>query len=319
MVDTVNSLGGLPTRNFSQGEFKSASEINGVALYNRIKQRNGDPSHACMPGCLIKSSNIYCDHSGNEVVRSLEYETVVLCGPNLGISDLDAIAKFNLEINKLGLDSIDVGVAMGILMDCGVYEFGDIDGVLDMLNEVKRNTPLGRIIGSGAAITGKILGAKRVPVAKGQAFAAYDPRVVKGHGVTFSTSAMGADHTAGMNIREKLDPRSKEGQIKSSKHVQKLAAIYDSLGLCLFVHVAVRDRTDIITNMINAIYGCKWTEQDLFALAEDTLKTEIQFNRAAGLSEATDCLPEIFTEEHLPPSDNVFDITSEELLGIHEL
>jgi aldehyde:ferredoxin oxidoreductase len=318
MVDTTNSLGGMPTKNFSVGTFEDAEKINGIALRERILERNGDPSHGCMPGCIIKSSNIYCDKEGNEVVRSIEYETVVLCGSNWGISDLDAIAEFNAIINKLGLDSIDIGVAIGIAMEAGLAKFGDIEGAKSLLKEIENDSTLGKLLGSGAAITGKVLGIERIPAAKGQAFPAYDPRSVKGHGVTFATSPMGADHTAGMNIREGLDPHSKEGQIESSKKVQLLAVIYDSLGLCLFAHVAVRDKINILTDMLSAIHGDEWKEEDLFTLAKNVLKLEIKFNRLAGLDIATDCIPEVFTREKLPPFQTTFDIEFDELQKVFD-
>jgi len=318
MVDTTNALGGMPTRCFSQGSFEHAEKINGVALRNRILERKGDPSHACMPGCVIRSSNIYCGEDGKEIVRSLEYETIVLCGSNLGIADLDAIAEINAKINNLGLDSIDTGGAIGVAMDVGILQFGDIDGVMALLEDIEKNTPLGRLIGCGAAITGQVLGAKRIPAAKGQGFPGYDPRAIKGHGVTYSTSPMGADHTAGMNIREGLDQHSKEGQVESSLKVQQYAAIYDSLGICLFAHVAVRDKLDVIVNMLNGVYGNQWNKECLMDMANNTLRLEVEYNRKAGLDKSTDRIPEVFYKEKLPPADLLFDIEADELKKVFE-
>ncbi len=87
MVDVTNEVGGMPTRNFSTGYFKKAGNINGKALREKIIARGGDPEHACVPGCLIKSSNIYMDKEGKPLVRSLEYETIILCGSNCDIDD----------------------------------------------------------------------------------------------------------------------------------------------------------------------------------------------------------------------------------------
>lgn len=313
MVEVTNALGGMPTRNFSQGRFEEADKVNGDALRDRIIERRGDTSHACMPGCVIRSSNIYCDKEGKEVVRSFEYETIVLCGTNLGISDLDAIAEFNAAINNLGMDTIDTGGAIGVAMDAGIIRFGDIDGVRSLIKEIETDSPLGRLLGSGTAITGKVLGVKRIPAAKGQGFPGYDPRVIKGHGVTYATSPMGADHTAGMNIREGLTCSLKEGQVQSSIQVQKLAAIYDSLGVCLFAHMAVKDNLDILTNMLAGLYGEPWDKESLYNLAVHTIKTEIGFNRRAGLGTASDNIPEIFLNEKLEPTGNVFDVDKNEM------
>jgi aldehyde:ferredoxin oxidoreductase len=81
-------------------------------------------------------------------------------------------------------------------MEAGVIQFGDGDGAARILEEARRGDTLGRVIGNGAVVTGRVFGIANVPTAKGQAMAAYDPRAIKGMGVTYATSAMGADHTA---------------------------------------------------------------------------------------------------------------------------
>lgn len=313
MVDTTNALDGMPTMNFRYGSHENAEELNGIKLNSIITDRGGDTSHACMPGCTIRCSNIYTDSNKNEIVRSLEYETIVLCGSNLGIFDLDKVAVINSIINNLGMDSIDVGGAIGIMMDMGILDFGDYEGVIKLLEEIENNTLVGRLIGSGTFRTGVVLGSKRIPAVKGQGLPGYDPRAVKGHGVTFSTSAMGADHTAGMNIREGLDSHSKEGQIESSFKMQKLAIMYDSAGLCLFTHVAVRNNIDLILEMLTNLYGIKWTLNDLTSMSEKTLLIERNFNRKRGLGVYSDRLPRVFTEEYLGDENLIFDITPDNL------
>lgn len=318
MVDTTNALNGMPTNNFRFGSHKDAENINGLKLNKVLNSRGGDVSHGCMPGCTIRCSNIYNDINGNELVRSLEYETIVLCGSNLGIFDLDKIAVINSEINNLGLDSIDIGGAIGVLMDMGRLDFGDYDGVLKVLDEIENDTVLGRLIGSGTKKTGQILGSPRIPAVKGQGLPGYDPRAVKGHGVTFATTSMGADHTAGMTIREGLDPNSNDGQVESSLKMQKMAVIYDSLGLCLFTHVAVKNNLELISEILSNFYGVEWNQDDMFKMAEKILILERKFNRERGLVSSYDKLPKMFTNEYLGEKKSIFDIPKNDLDKIYD-
>ncbi len=313
MVDITNELGGLPTKNFSLGRFEGAERINGRTLYRTIMERGGDPSHACMPGCVIRSSNIYADKGGRPIVRSLEYETLVMLGANCGIDDLDELARMNQMCNDLGIDSIEMGAAMGVAMEGGLFSFGDIAGVKRALEEVRKGTLLGKMLGQGAMVTGKVLGIRRVPAVKGQAMPAYEPRSIKGHGVTFATSNMGADHTAGFTIREGVSPTDKTGQVEISGRMQVNGMIYDSLGMCLFAHVAVRQKHDLLAQMVNARWGSELGVDDLRTMAVRALEEERNFNRRAGLGPASDRMPEIFCEEVNPSSGTVFDIPPEEL------
>jgi aldehyde:ferredoxin oxidoreductase len=312
MTDVTNELGGLPTRNFSRGRFEGADNISGRTLYRIITERGGDPSHACMPGCVICSSNIFVDQRGRPIVRSVEYETLVLFGPNCEIDDLDELALINQMCNDIGIDTIDLGVAMGIAMEAGLLAFGDTDGVKDMIRQVQQGTVLGRVLGAGAAVTGKVLGIRRIPAVKGQAMAAYEPRAIKGHGVTFATSTMGADHTAGFTIREGLDSHDADGQVKASARMQVNGMLYDSLGICLFAHAAVRNHHDILTDMVNGRWGTDFSTNDLRQMAIQAMNTERAFNRSAGLGPATDRLPEFCREPNLS-SGTVFDVTTDEM------
>jgi aldehyde:ferredoxin oxidoreductase len=313
MVDITNELGGLPTLNFRCGRFDGAENITGRTLYETMIQRGGDPSHACMPGCIIRSSNIYVDRSGRTIVRSLEYETLVMFGPNCGINDLDELAQINKLCNDIGVDSIDMGGAIGVAMEAGLIPFGDVVGVKSFLGEVRQGTILGRVLGHGGAIAGKIFGAKRIPAVKGQIMAAYEPRAIKGHGVTFATSTMGADHTAGFTIREGLSSHHKEEQVQASARMQVNGMIYDSLGVCLFAHVAIRDHHDVLSELVNARWGGDLTAFGLREMAVKALKEEKDFNLRAGLGPSSDRLPEIFCEEINPSSGTTFDVSASEL------
>jgi aldehyde:ferredoxin oxidoreductase len=319
MASLTNLSGALPTRNFSAGSFEQVAEINGDALRDTILARGGegDPSHACMAGCIIRCSNVYAAADGNTLVSPLEYETIGLMGSNLGIGSLDAIARLNQAANDLGVDSIEIGAALGVAAEAGLMSFGDGERALALVEEIRQGTPLGRVLGSGAAITGRVFGVERVPVVKGQAISAYDPRTVKGTGVTYATSPQGADHTAGLTIRAKVDHLSPEGQVKLSRTAQVNAAGYDSLGACSFAGFGFAAAPGVIRDLLNARYGWQVGEDILQVLGREAIRTELEFNAGAGFTPADDRLPEWMTREPLSPKNSVFDVKPEDLDRTH--
>lgn len=313
MVETMNGIGGLPTRNFSTGYFEQAHNISGEVLRERITARGGQPTHRCMPGCLIGCSNVFPLAGSDKTISPIEYETIGLLGSNCGIGDLDAIGRLNWLCNDLGIDTIEVGAAIGVAMEAGLARFGDSDSAARLIEEIGKQTLLGRVLGQGAVITGRILGVRNVPAVKGQAMAAYEPRGVKGLGVTYATSPMGADHTAGTTARMNLVHHKAEGQVEASRQAQITAAVYDSLGMCLFVGTAVKSEWTVLTELLNGMLGIEWTVDDLRQAAKTVLRRELEFNRAAGLGKASDRLPEYFYSIENPRTGTVFDIPPEDL------
>jgi len=318
MMDLTSSLGALPVRNFSRGVFESVDKINARTLHQTIEARGGEGrvSHACMRGCLVQCSNVYPDADGRTLVSPIEYENLALLGSNCGIGDLDAIARLNYLCNDMGVDTIDIGAAIAVAMEAGLAPFGDVKFAKDAIAGIAQGAVLSRLIGSGAAITGKVLGAHRVPVVKGQSMAAYDPRAIKGIGVTYATSPQGADHTAGNTARMPAKHHEKEGQADNSRAMQHFIALVDSLGICVMVSGAIKDM-NMILSLINARFGTSFTLDEAKTLAAATLAAEREFNAKAGITAAHDRLPEFFYEEMNPDSRSVFDLTDEELEKTH--
>ncbi len=320
MVDVANTVQGFPTRNYRSGAFEGAENINAAKLVENIEARGGDVSAACTPGCPIRCSNTYPGPDGDYLTSSLEYETICMMGSNLGIDDLDAIARLDKACDDFGLDTIETGATLGVAMDAGLIGFGDAEAALGLLNEVARGSMMGRAIGSGVTTFCKLMGIDRVPAAKGQSFPAYDPRTFKGMGATFATSTMGADHTAGPAIpgRKGLDPEKKvnfnepDGQIELSRDLQTQVAIIDQLGVCLFAGPDVPNLPKYV-NLLNALFGWKITQDELVEMGRKVLKAEREFNRRAGIDHSNDGLPEWVSSEPSPPSDRVFDVDEEGL------
>ena len=317
MVNLCNTLGGMPTHGFSKGSFEDAELISGEAIHDLNKGRGGQTTHACMPGCIIQCSNIYVGADGDKLVTPLEYETIGLMGSNLGISDPDIIARLNAIANDMGMDTIDVGAALGVAAEAGFMQFGDADDALKLMQQVQEGTPLGRIIGNGAALTGKILGVTRVPVVKGQAMSAYDPRAIKGTGVTYATSPQGADHTCGLTIRMKIDHTDPVGQVEVSRAAQYKMAGYDTLGVCVMGGFGMTP--DLVRDLINGQYDWEVDDDYLVDLGRRTILLEREFNRRAGFTPADDRIPEWMTQEPLSPTNSVFDVALAELDAIFDV
>ena len=323
LVNILSEAGGLPTRNFSSGRFEGANNIGGETMAATIKERGGKTGHGCSPGCVIRCSQIYNDKKGNTLTGGFEYESCWSFGAHLGVDNLDDIALMNRLCDDYGVDTIDVGVALGVAMESGYIKFGDSQAAINLIHEIGKASPIGRIIGAGADITGKIFGVRRVPTVKGQAIPAYDPRAVKGVGVTYATTTMGADHTAGYSVTAnilgvggKVDPLKPEGQVDLSRNLQIATAFIDSTGLCLFVAFAILDipeGLEGIVEMCNARFGWDKTVNDYIEMGKQVLRDERAFNKSAGIGDGADNLPEFFRKETLPPHNVVFDVTKEEL------
>lgn len=323
LVNVINEAGGLPTKNFRYGRFEHAADISGEKMVELINARGGKAKEGCHAGCMIQCSQKYVDEKGEYITSGFEYETVWAFGANTTIKDLDDIARLDRACDDLGLDTIETGCTIAVAMDAGIIPWGDGKAALALLEKVRTGEPLGRIIGNGTGFTAAAFGIERAPVVKNQSLPAYDPRAVKGIGVTYATTPMGADHTAGYAVAQNIlkvgghvDPLSKAGQVELSKNLQIATAAVDALGLCLFVAFAVLDTADAvqcIADMVAAKTGQPFGVDDVVAIGVNTLKDEIAFNKAAGFTAQHDQLPGFFLKEPLAPHNTTFDLTAEEM------
>ena len=328
LTNILSEAGGLPTRNFAEGSFEGAEATSGERQREITLERGGDVSHGCHTGCVIRCSRYWVDKDGHYKTKGPEYETVWSFGADCGIDDLDDIAELDRTCGDYGLDTIEMGATMGVYMDSGKLAFGDGKGALAALKSVFEGGEPGRVLGDGAEATGKAFGVARIPVVKHQALPAYDPRSVQGMGVTYATSTMGADHTAGYTVATNIlkvggdvDPLKPEGQVELSRNLQIATAMLDALGLCIFVAFPVLDipeAFDAIFQMAEAHTGQKWDVDELMQLGKETLVFERLFNERAGMGAADDRLPEFFKTDELPPHNVVFQVTDAELDAVYE-
>ena len=305
--------GTMPGNNYTTGSPEDFKQVTGEVMKRNMMECGGR-MHACMPGCVVKCSIIYNDAKGRRLASAYEYEGVAMLGTNLGISNHDDIARLKFICDDLGIDIIEIGSSLGIAASAGKMKMGDVESAMKLLKGIEQGTELGRVLANGVVATAKMLGVSRVPAFKGQAMPAHDARAVKGMGVTYATSPMGADHTAGLTYRI---PLQKTGQIANSLRAQIQAATCDTFGYCLnSVPGGQASIYVFLADLINARYGVSLTRSNIFEIGKQTIKDELKFNEGAEFSKIYERYPAFIRTEPLPPTDNVFDVEDTELDSI---
>ncbi|MFX1252811.1 MAG: aldehyde ferredoxin oxidoreductase C-terminal domain-containing protein [Promethearchaeota archaeon] len=334
LQNILNEAGALPTKNFSAGHFKDAKNISGEAVHELVdecQKKYGDKNkgkygHPCHPGCIMACSNVVPYPDGRAHVAPLEYESAWALGTNCMIGDLQDVAELNRLCNDIGTDTIETGCTIAVAMESGLIPWGDGKAAIEFLKKAyDKSSPMGRLMMSGTQTMGKAVGVRRMPVVKGQSLPAYDPRPIKGIGVTYATTTMGADHTAGytiapeiLSVGGKLDPRAvKKGEL--SRAFQATTAYIDQSGYCLFIAFAILDIPAGMEGMEETLAGFFGLEKfDITEHGTAILKAEREFNRQAGFTNLDDRLPEFFYEEKLPPHNVTFDVPDDELDSVYK-
>lgn len=314
LVEIISKVGGLPTHNFRQGTSPYARDLSGDTLAALCRERGGKTGHRCSPGCVIRCSNVFCRPDGSYLTSGLEFETIGLLGSNCGIGQLDDVATLDFLCDDYGMDTMEMGDTLAVAMEAGVLPFGDVAAARKALESVARGELLGRLLGHGTAIAGRVLGVRRIPAVKGQGISAYDPRALKGTGVTYATSPMGADHTAGNCLpgRGNVNIYRPEGQVELSLKLQVISAFCDLAGFCIFVG-PVPENLEIFASLLAAYHG---GGIDVEELGKGVLRTELDFNMRAGLGPEANDLPAFFREEPLGERKLLFDVPREQLISI---
>jgi aldehyde:ferredoxin oxidoreductase len=304
VVSVANMLNTFPYKNRTEGQSPDAQTLDGMRIVESFEERGGG-MHNCMTGCIVQCSNIVHDKDGNYKTSALEFETLTLLGANCAIASWEDVADLDRLCDEIGVDTIETGAAIGIYMDSGGMEYGDAEGAKRILQEIAEGTELGTAIGNGALSIGKKRKHHRIPVAKGQALPAWDPRPLKATGVTYCTSPMGADHTAGLIVNPGLPP---EQFAQASQEAQVINAACDSSGFCQFLQPTLPD----MSAFISGLYGEEVTREDMADLGWQCLQDEWKFNEAAGFTAADDDMPQCIREEGVGP-DHVlkFDVPAD--------
>ncbi len=301
VVPVANMLNTFVYKNRTEGQSPDAENLSGARIVESFETRGGG-MHNCMTGCIVQCSNIVHDKDGNYKTSALEFETLTLLGANCAIQSWEDVADLDRLCDEIGLDTIETGAAVAILMDAGGLDWGDAEGAKKLLHEIAEGTDLGKAIGNGAVATGKRTGNKRVPVVRGQAIPAWDPRPLKATGVTYASGPMGADHTAGLIVNPGLPPAE---FAQSSQEVQLINAVCDSSGFCQFLQPTLDD----MRNYYGLLYGKEISREQIADLGWECLEDEWKFNALAGWKPEDDVLPACMTDEGIGPDHSLkFDV-----------
>ncbi|OGT76191.1 MAG: hypothetical protein A3I78_04050 [Gammaproteobacteria bacterium RIFCSPLOWO2_02_FULL_56_15] len=302
VIPVANMLNTFPYRNRTAGRNPHFEGLDGARIRESFEKRGGG-MHNCMNGCIVKCSNMVHDKDGNYVTSALEFETLTLLGSCCDINDWEEVAILDRLCDELGMDTIEIGAAIAVLMDSGGMQWGDANAAKALLkDEIAKGTDLGVLVANGVSSVGRKRGHHRVPMVKGQAVPAWDPRSMKATGVTYATSAMGADHTAGLVINPAIGG---EAAVLASQESQIVNAVCDSSGFCLFLQPSI----DEIRQFYNAFFGDELSNEALADIGWQCLQEEWEFNRRAGFSSEDDDMVKCLREEGIGPDNAIkFDI-----------
>jgi aldehyde:ferredoxin oxidoreductase len=306
----ADALYTFPYKNRVEGRSPDVHTLDGMRIVESFDERGGG-MHNCMTGCIVKCSNVVHDKDGNYKTSALEFETLTLLGATCGIASWEDVADLDRLCDEIGLDTIETGAAIAVYMDSGAMEFGDADGAKRILREIAEGTELGRSIGNGAAAIGRKRKHHRVPVVKGQALPAWDPRPLKASGITYCTSAMGADHTAGL-IVEPGQPQ--EEMAEASQQAQIVNAVVDSSGFCSFMMINL----DEVRGFYGEYFGEEMTRERIADMGWQILQDEWAFNRRAGFDASHDVMPDCLKQDPIGPAKWVWDVPDDVVASAYE-
>ncbi len=327
LMNVINEIGALPTRNHRDVQFEDAGKISAEAMHEK-RPTDGKPhlvTNAACFGCTIACGRISEIDKGHFTVKNnpkywgasggLEYEAAWALGAANGVGDLEALQYANLLCNEQGMDPISFGATVGAAME--LYEMGVITkeqigleapfGSAAALARLAEMTALGEGFGKEIALGSKRLCTKYghpelSMTVKGQEFPAYDSRGIQGMGLAYATSNRGACHLRGytvasevLGIPVKTDPHVTEGKAELVKAFQDATAVFDSAGICVFTSFAWT-LADVQPQLAAACEG-DWSMDKLNEVGERIWNMERQFNNAAGFTAKDDNLPPRLTSE----------------------
>jgi aldehyde:ferredoxin oxidoreductase len=320
-IDMTQAMGGLPTRNFQQGQFEEYENLNG----NTIRETRLVANKACF-ACTIACGRVtrLGDASEKFMVNmharnwkaageGPEYETAWALGADTGVGDLDAVLKANWLCNDLGMDPISMGATLaaamelyqeGVLTDDDVempLEFGSPEALIRMTEATAFREGFGDQLAEGSKIMSEKLKHPEVFMGtKGQEFPAYDPRGFQGMGIAYATCNRGGCHlrawTPGPETTGVFDPHQTEGKSEWVAHEQNRTTVHDNTGICLFVGGA-GGPLETLVPCTAAATGESYTIEDFVKIGERTWNLERLWNNKAGLTKADDSLPKRLLKE----------------------
>jgi aldehyde:ferredoxin oxidoreductase len=307
VMNVVNEIGALPTRNFQQSQFESADKISGEAITDTILVKN----QACW-ACPITCTRISKTKSGKEG-EGPEFETAWAFGAQCGVDDLDIIAEANFLCNDLGLDTISMGNTIGCAMELAekgfITEdlgFGQTDQLLELIRATAYRSGIGADMADGSFRMAKKYGAPELSMSvKKLELPAYDPRGMQGQGLVFATGNRGACHETGnmlgpevLALPRLIDRFATQGKAGIVSVHQNSAAVIDSLVYCKFTNMAVAE--EFFARTLSSVTGEHFTVDDLMTVGERVWTLERLYNLREGFTQEDDTLPDRLLNEPVP-------------------
>ena len=323
LMNVINEVGALPTRNHRDVQFEGASSISAEAMAEP-RRSDGKPNlvtNAACFGCTIGCGRVSTIDRTHYTVKDrpeyqkasggLEYEAAWALGAATGVGDLDALTFANFICNEQGMDPISFGATVGAAME--LYEdgvitdsetggiavkFGSAEALTTIAELTGRGEGFGQEIGLGSKLLCEKYGRPELSMSvKGQEFPAYDSRGIQGMGLTYATSNRGACHLRSytvasevLGIPEKTDPLVTDGKAGLVKAFQDATAVFDSLGICIFTSFAWT--LENVAPQVDAACEGEWSVDRLLEAGERIWNLERKFNLDAGFTDKDDNLPQ---------------------------
>ncbi len=322
LMNVINEVGALPTRNHRDIQFDGASKISAEAMAE-VRETDGKPNlvtNAACFGCTIACGRVseidrthfsVAERPEYQIISGgLEYEAAWALGAATGVDDLEALTFANFICNEQGIDPISFGATVGAAMELfedGVIsesdtggidlKFGNAKALCDVAELTGKGEGFGAEIGLGSKLLCEKHGRPELSMSvKGQEFPAYDGRGIQGMGLTYATSNRGACHLRSytvaseiLGIPEKTDPLVTEGKASLVRAFQDATAAVDSTGMCVFTTFAWT--LDDFAPQVDAACEGEWTTERLAEVGERIWNLERQFNISAGFTGDDDNLP----------------------------
>jgi aldehyde:ferredoxin oxidoreductase len=304
VMNVINEIGALPTRNFQQSQFESADKISGEAITEDILVKN----QACW-ACPITCTRLTKTNSSKEG-EGPEFESAWAFGAQCDVDDLDTITEANYLCNDMGLDTISMGNTIGCAMELvekglieGEFGFGQADKLLGLIRETAYRRGVGADMAEGSYRMAKKFGAPQLSMSvKKLELPAYDPRGMQGQGLVFATGNRGACHETGnmlgpevLALPRLIDRFATQGKAGIVSVHQDSAAVIDSLVYCKFTNLAVAE--EFFARTLSAVTGQHFTADDLMMVGERVWTLERLYNLREGFAKEDDTLPERLLNE----------------------
>jgi len=330
VVNLLNGMGVLPTRNFQRSVFENAPNISGEVLKEKYLDKN-KPCFGCPIACGRGTSLKDAEYEGEG--EGPEYETLAMLGSNISNGNLAAVTKANYLCNQLGIDTISAGGTIACAMemfekgyltkeDTGgiALEFGDGDLAVKLVEMIGSRTGFGDVLADGGFKLAEryghpecFMGIHKMEIP------GYEPRGAKGMGITYLTSPIGPSHCRGYTIPFEImktagdvDPIEESGKGMLTKSVQDMTCAWDASGLCLFATLVLGPED--VMPLLMAVTGISFDFFQFLGIGERIFNLQRMFNLKAGLNIETEKLPDRFYNEPLPDGPNagaVLDLNAE--------